>query len=71
MTRLPRRWRLPAALTLAGLGCLLAFALSDSYLDADGVLHEAFYLLAIGWGLLLAGASSAALTALCSWWRRR
>lgn len=39
---------------LFGVFCLIAKALSPEYLDAQGYLHEDFFLLPIGFGLLFA-----------------
>ncbi len=41
-------------LLLCGVFCLTAKALSPEYLDAAGYLHENFFLLPIGFGLLFA-----------------
>ncbi len=41
-------------LLLCGVFCLTAKALSPEYLDATGYLHENFFLLPVGFGLLFA-----------------
>ena len=42
------------AILLCGIFCLIAKALSPEYLDAQGYLHENFFLLPISFALLLA-----------------
>ena len=42
------------AVLLCGIFCLIAKALSPEYLDAQGYLHENFFLLPISFALLLA-----------------
>ena len=42
------------AILLCGIFCLIAKALSPEYLDAEGYLHENFFLLPIGFALLFA-----------------
>ena len=42
------------AVLLCGIFCLIAKALSPEYLDAQGYLHENFFLLPISLALLLA-----------------
>lgn len=42
------------AVLLCGIFCLIAKALSPEYLDAQGYLHENFFLLPISFTLLLA-----------------
>jgi len=62
----PSFWRVSAGLLWAGvLSWVLMFA-SDSTVDADGVLHEPFALVPIGWFLLLAGTTVAFVTGLLS-----
>jgi hypothetical protein len=46
----------PAVLLMAaGFACWIAFALIGSTVDSQGVLHEPFGLIPIGWLLLLLG----------------
>ncbi len=40
---------------LAGVGCFLLFSMIGSYLDSDGILHEPFFLVPIGYLFLLLG----------------
>ncbi len=42
-------------LLLLGIVCLVIKALSVEYIDAQGILHENFFLLPIGFSLLFAG----------------
>lgn len=50
-----------------GLIALIAFKLIGSSIDANGVLHEPFGLLPIGFALLVAGA----VAVLLGWVRRK
>ena len=43
-------------LLLLGLGCLAAFALTSPSVDANGFIKEPFWLLPIGWLLIVVGA---------------
>lgn len=43
---------------LAGIACMLWFRLTGGTVQADGVLKEPFYLLGIGWGLMIAAIAS-------------
>lgn len=45
------------AVLLCGIFCLIAKALSPEYLDAQGYLHENFFLLPISFTLLLAASA--------------
>jgi hypothetical protein len=56
--RSPRSRFLPwpaVSLMAAGFACWIAFALIGSTVDSQGVLHEPFGLIPIGWLLLLLG----------------
>ena len=44
-----------AVLMLIGMLCLFIKATSVEYIDAEGILHENFYLLPVGFALMLAG----------------
>lgn len=46
------------ALVTCALGgiCLFANSFNEPYLEAEGILHESFYLVGIGMGLLILGA---------------
>lgn len=48
---------LSLALIALGGACLLAFNLIGSTIDAQGMLHEPFGLIPIGWLLILGGAA--------------
>ncbi|MCU1649496.1 MAG: hypothetical protein JWQ60_645 [Pseudonocardia sp.] len=62
----PWFWRASAGMLWAGvLSWVLMFA-SDSTVGEDGVLHEPFALVPIGWFLLLAGTTVAFVTGLLS-----
>jgi hypothetical protein len=62
----PWFWRVSAGLLWAGvLSWVLMFA-SGSTVGEDGVLHEPFALVPIGWLLLLAGTTVAFVTGLLS-----
>ncbi len=39
-----------------GIALLLTFTISDSYVDANGILHEPFVLTPLGWSFLLLGS---------------
>ena len=39
----------------AGIVCFIVKMCSEEYVDAAGILHEHFFLLPLGWALLLAG----------------
>lgn len=39
----------------SGLACLIVKAMSKSYVDAQGILHEPFFLLPVGFGLMTLG----------------
>lgn len=72
MTPCTRRLlKIAAALALPGAASLAAFALIGSEVDAQGVLHEPFFLLPMGWALLLAGLLCAASAGVCVLFRRR
>lgn len=62
--------KMGALLILAGLGCFLAFNLVDSTLDAQGMLHEPFALLPLGYLLIFMGLGLGLLPALRSGLRR-
>ncbi len=44
-----RWWGLIAALLSTGIVCFIIRALSQSYVDADGLLHEYFALIPVGY----------------------
>lgn len=44
-----RYWAICTGFMLAGFACWLAFAAAGSEVDAQGVLHEPFGLLPLGW----------------------
>lgn len=58
--------KMGALLILAGLGCFLAFNLMGSTLDAQGMLHEPFALLPLGYLLIFMGLVLGLLPALWS-----
>lgn len=62
--------KMGALLILAGLGCFLAFNLMGSTLDAQGMLHEPFALLPLGYLLIFMGLGLGLLPALRSGFRR-
>lgn len=62
--------KMGALLILAGLGCFLAFNLVGSTLDAQGMLHEPFALLPLGYLLIFMGLGLDLLPALRSGLRR-
>lgn len=62
--------KMGALLILAGLGCFLAFNLMGSTLDAQGMLHEPFALLPLGYLLIFMGLVLGLLPALWSGLRR-
>lgn len=39
----------------SGLACLIVKTMSKSYVDAQGILHEPFFLLPVGFGLITLG----------------
>lgn len=43
------------ALTIAGVACIVIKGALPEYLDENGILHEAFFLLPIGFGSLFGG----------------
>lgn len=47
---------LAITLMLVGGACLTAAQFSESYVDAEGILHEPSALLGVGYVLLIAGA---------------
>ncbi|MBY4677413.1 DUF3955 domain-containing protein [Marinobacterium arenosum] len=53
-----------------GLGCLVAFQLTGSTIDADGYLQEPFALLPVGWFCLVTGFAFALASLSRSLWRR-
>lgn len=59
--------QLSVCLLSLGSACFIAYGLIGARLDADGMLHEPFALLPIGWALIAAGA----LTALFGFARAR
>lgn len=44
--------RLATAFLIIGLGCWFAFMVSGSYVSDDGVLHESFGFIPIGWAFV-------------------
>ncbi|RCS21343.1 DUF3955 domain-containing protein [Phyllobacterium salinisoli] len=48
-------WIVNATLLLAGIACFIALNLIGSYVAKDGVLHEPFALIPIGYLLSFAG----------------
>lgn len=53
--------RIGLLITLAGIACLLAFRFIGATVDGNGLLHEPFALLPVGYGLLFIGACFAIL----------
>lgn len=51
------------SLVLLGAGCSVAFNLIGSTVDADGVLHEPFFLVPIGYLLVFSGLGGLAVLA--------
>jgi hypothetical protein len=47
--------KLGILLLIIGLGCLISFKLIGSSIDAEGILHEPFPLLALGWIAIIVG----------------
>ncbi len=47
--------RIGLGLAALGMICLLAFHRLGSHVDAQGVLHEPFFLLPVGYALLVCG----------------
>ncbi len=63
-----------ALLSAAGAGCILLKGLMPETVDADGFLHEAFFLIPVGFMLLFAGIfliSAGAVIKLLRFSRRR
>lgn len=52
-------------LVCAGVACLLLFRFTPARIDADGFLHEPFYLIPIGIGLVVVGAVILLVNAIC------
>ena len=52
------------ALICAGAGCLIAKAMSRSYIDGQGMLHEPFFLLPVGFALIGLGVITLAVAAI-------
>ena len=52
------------ALICAGAGCLIAKAMSRSYIDDQGMLHEPFFLLPVGFVLIGLGVITLAVAAI-------
>ena len=52
-----------AVLMLMGVMCLFIKANSVEYIDADGILHENFYLLPVGFAFIFAGLLVIIITA--------
>lgn len=50
--------RMAVLCVVSGMACMLGFRLAGSSVQADGVLKEPFYLLGIGWGLVIAAFAS-------------
>lgn len=48
-------WTICTLFLWAGLACILCFLISESTVDAEGVLHEQFGFLPIGFGLMFMG----------------
>ena len=48
-TVMKKTFALSLALIVAGLAMWASYAMKGSYVDAEGVLQEPFYLLALGW----------------------
>lgn len=46
-----------ALLMIAGAACFVIKGMSVEYIDSSGILHENFFLLPIGWALIIAGAA--------------
>lgn len=59
-----------AALLLLGFGCLMIKGMSVEYVDADGFLHENFFLLPVGFAFLFGGIISFAATGAAALARR-
>jgi len=55
---------LSLALIALGGACLLAFHLIGSTIDAQGMLHEPFGLIPIGWLLIVGGAAAGVVAAI-------
>ncbi len=63
-----------AVLLFMGAGCILIKANSVEYIDADGILHENFFLLPIGFLFIFSGLIAFMVTGIrnvVSWLRRR
>ncbi|MBW8809902.1 MAG: DUF3955 domain-containing protein [Lysobacter sp.] len=59
------------ALLALGCACLLAFNLIGSTIDAQGMLHEPFGLIPIGWLLIVIGAVTGTIAVARRLWRGR
>ncbi|WP_246188684.1 DUF3955 domain-containing protein [Nitratireductor arenosus] len=62
--------KLMTILIIAGLACLAAFRMIGSDVDENGVLREPFFLLPIGYLLVLLGIAGLAGTFVAGWLRR-
>jgi hypothetical protein len=50
------QWRIwPLYFTCIGFACLLLFKLLGSYVDSQGIIHEAFFLIPIGFIFIVVG----------------
>lgn len=71
MTRINPLPTLSFVLLALGGACLLAFNLIGSTIDAQGMLHEPFGLIPIGWLLILGGAAVGVVAAIHHGFRGR
>ncbi len=62
-------WFTNIILLLAGIGCFIALTLIGSYVDEQGILHEPFALIPIGYLLSIMGILGTLLRVTLEAWR--
>ncbi len=60
-----------AVLLVMGAGCLLIKGMSVEYVDAQGLLHENFFLLPIGFLLMFSGTMTIVVSGICGFAKKR
>ena len=71
MKKIKKVFFVPAILFLIGASCFIAYMIKGSYVAADGLLVEPFYLIPIGWLFIFAAVISGIIVGIITKLRKK